>query len=821
MTRRWALGIDLGTTNSTAVIFDGEALEPVRTSSGSSLLPSVVRMPRAGTVVVGANARRFLDKDPENTRGGFKRLLGTSTVFAFPAAQEEVSPERLSTEVLKALLAHASESRERSTAAVVTVPALFELPQTEATSRAAKAAGLERVELLQEPVASALAAGFRTDGGGSWLVYDLGGGTFDASLVVGEEGLLSIVGHDGDNFLGGRDFDAVMARLIAEQIEQTEGVLIDAKNPAHQLAWRKLLALAEEAKIELSRLERVVVCPDAPLAVGDRVLEFEATIERATFEAQLEPLIQRSIELCQRLLETHGRDRLDRVVLVGGPTAMPLVRAQVARSLGPIAAESLDPMTLVAQGAALYAAQRGLWCGGPTAAPVVAAESPTTRRITLRAPVVSTDLLPFVVGSVLEPEREPRVSQIRLVRDRADKAGGEPWTGPWEPVEADGAFTLSAELVPRRGNLFRLEAVASGGRAVTLDPGQFSILQGVTIGDPPVSRSIGVALSTGHVHVYLEKGHPLPARRTFTHRTVDTLVPGTGASLDIPLVQGEYEEVRFCRLIGTLRIEADKLKAVLPVGSTLEVALELDRGGRMVARAEVPGQKTGFEHIASLVVPEAEPAVLERECIRLLERLGGLHGAVEDEDQRILDALVREQLELEGLVDRALGGDQEAGQRARRAALDLEARLTELEARREWPERVDDTMSTALNHQHWVEEHGTAAERKMFEAAMDGLAKAVQRRSLRDLERHARTTRRLGHAAFLRDGQAYIRIFDALASRAHEASDLKKAERLVTQGRKFAAAGDNRAIMPVVEQLYELLPADAKVRKESYSSGLR
>jgi len=811
VTRRWTLGIDLGTTNSTAVVFDGETLEPVRTANGSSLLPSVVRVTRPGQIVVGEKARRFLEKDPQNTRGGFKRLLGTSSKFEFPAAGESLTPERLSTEVLKTLLAHAAETRPASTAAVVTVPALFELPQTEATARAAKAAGIERLELLQEPVASALAAGFRGDGGGSWLVYDLGGGTFDASLVVGEEGLLSVVGHDGDNFLGGRDFDAVMARIIAEACFASAGVRVDPKDPAHQRAWRSLMAIAEEAKIELSRNERVQVTSSDPLEIDGKQFDVDVMIERSELEAQLEPLIQRSIDLCQRLLETHGRNSLDRVVLVGGPTAMPLVRSRVAQALGSIAAESLDPMTLVAQGAALYAAQRGLWCGEEAH---VSLAKPEARRLSLRAPVVSTDVMPYVVGTVLELDRKPSIARVRLVRDR----GG--WEGAWEPVDSEGGFTLSAELEPRRGNVFRVEAQGATSAPIPVEPAQLSILQGVTIGDPPVSRSIGVAMADGRVHIYLEKGHPLPAKRTFTHRTVETLVPGNGGGLRIPLVQGEYDDARFCRLIGTLNIEADRLKAVLPVASTLEVTLELDRGGRMVARAEVPGQKLVFEQIASLVVPEADPSVLEAECVRLLERFAKLDATLDEEDTKLMERLSREHLDLEALVDRAIGGDAEAGQRARRSALDLEAKLTELEARSEWPERVDDVMMTALSDQHWVEQHGSAAEKKMFQTAMDGLGKAVQRRSLRDLERHRRTTRRLGQTSFLRDNDAYVLIFESIASRVSEAHDLKTAESLVKQGRKLVENGERIKLIGVVEQLSELLPASAKKRKESYSSGL-
>src|SRR4029077_6411300 len=151
-----------------------------------------------------------LESDPNNTRAEFKRLMGTAQQIDFPAAKLQRRPEELAAEGLRSLRADMQEqlgfAPER---AVISVPALFELPQSAATSEAAKSAGFARVELLQEPIASALAAGWRADGdgAGSWLVFDLGGGTFDASLLETRDGLLRVVGHDGDNFLGGRDFD--------------------------------------------------------------------------------------------------------------------------------------------------------------------------------------------------------------------------------------------------------------------------------------------------------------------------------------------------------------------------------------------------------------------------------------------------------------------------------------------------------------------------------------------------------------------------------------------------------------------------------------
>src|SRR6185503_8091574 len=190
-----------------------------------------------------------------------KRLMGSRHRYSFAAAKLEKSPEELAAAVLASLQTDVeAQVGVRPESAVVAVPALFELPQIKATSEAARLAGFTRIETIQEPVASALASGWSADEcRGQWLVYDLGGGTFDASLLDGQEGLLRVVGHDGDNFLGGRDFDLAIVDFLIERIGEATDVRIQRSNPEHAGVVSKLKALAEEAKIELSRAASEVV----------------------------------------------------------------------------------------------------------------------------------------------------------------------------------------------------------------------------------------------------------------------------------------------------------------------------------------------------------------------------------------------------------------------------------------------------------------------------------------------------------------------------------------------------------------------------------
>ncbi|HEY0881911.1 MAG TPA: Hsp70 family protein, partial [Archangium sp.] len=663
------LGIDLGTTNSAAAVFDGTQVHLVRTPQGGTLTPSIVRFDAKGNALVGAKARRMLDADPDNTRGEFKRLMGTQQLLEFPAAKKKLKPEELSAEVLKSLRADVQEQFGIAPArAVISVPALFELPQSSATSEAARLAGFERVELIQEPIASALAAGWTTENAaGSWMVYDLGGGTFDASLLETRDGLLRVIGHDGDNFLGGRDFDHALVDFVLQRLSADAGVSLLRSDPSIAAGLRKLKFAVEDVKIELTRAANANVLLPA-LKLGEHVLDVDVTLTRDDVTRLCTPLVDRSIMVCLRLLQAHGLDpaQLSRLVLVGGPTVMPVLRQRLKDLFGVTLADGLDPMTLVAQGAALYAASAGL---DARPAPKVEEQG---RRIWLQYPAMTSDLSPHVVGRLVE-EPGPKPASIQLERQ-------DGWKSAETQLNEEGAFILAVDVLPRRPNEFTLRGRGTDGKPVALKPSKFSIVQGLTLTDPPLSRTIGVAMANDRVNVYFERGAPLPARRSFRHETVEAMVKGSSDSvLRIPIVQGEYDQAHLCRLVGALEIRGDQLDATLPASSQVELTLELDRGGRLSARAMVISTKQVFEQIAQLLVPDATPEALDTGLAATSKRLAELRtAAFRHQLTRSIEKLgTLEQTlaEVEGDIAAARGGDADAGQKAKRGLIEADGVL--------------------------------------------------------------------------------------------------------------------------------------------------
>ncbi|HSY22825.1 MAG TPA: Hsp70 family protein [Polyangiaceae bacterium] len=816
------VGIDLGTTNSAAAVFDGERLELVRNAQGATITPSVVRVDARGNVTVGERARRMLDQDTENVRTEFKRLMGTAHTLAFAASGLRKKPEDLSAEVLRALrndvLAQIGFLPER---AVISVPALFELPQTAATSDAARLAGFERVEMIQEPVASAIAAGWKAEESvGPWLVYDLGGGTFDASLLETQDGLLRIVGHDGDNFLGGRDFDAMVVDWAVERIAEHTGVKIARENPAHATALRRLRQAAEEAKIELTRAREAEILVSG-LAVGDRSVDVALTLDRPTLEKLVEPLVTRSIAVCVRLLATHGieirKGALARVVLVGGPTAMPMLRERVGDLLAAPFGEGLDPMTLVAQGAALYAANAGL----SARSEAKTAQGAAGPKVWLQYPAMSSDTSPFVIGKLVDPADKARVASVVLRR----KDGG--WTSAPEAVDKDGTFAVMTNLAPRRPNAFVIEGRGADGTSpVPLSPPEFTIVHGVTIGDPPLARTVGVALASDQVRVFFERGSPLPMRRTFTLRTVEALSPmDTEGALRVPIVQGEFAFAHLCRVVGSLEIRARDLSSSLAADSPIEVTIELDRGGRLVANARVAQTSQLFDqviHLVAGVVPVAELGPRLAETVRRVQTLRarafqrGVRGAIE----RLASA---DDLVAQGARDEeaARGGDMDAAEKVRRVLLDLEALLADAEAALAWPDldaRVREEVARATI---WVGQYGTPEERKVLSERITAIDKARSAQNPQEVERQRSFIRGLNSMAYLRSPGAWEHELDYAASKIPKTTDPRNATQLVDEGRAAAARRDPAALERAVRAIWRLLPETEEDRALGHGSGVR
>jgi molecular chaperone DnaK len=812
------IGIDLGTTNSTIASFDGEIVHVIPNCFGENMTPSVVRVDGRGGVAVGKRACRYLDSDPTNTRREFKRLMGTEVRLDFEASGTSFLPEELSSRVVASLLADAADMLGFTPAkAVISTPALFELPQNHATMRAGKLAGLEEVLLIQEPVASAIAAGWREDSPGMWLIFDLGGGTLDISLLETRDGRLRVVNHSGDNFLGGKDFDNALVDWTLDRLRECCRIPdLRRENPAGRPALLRLKNACEQAKIELSRMDRTsITVPELCADDAGEPVDVDLEVTRGEYEGIIEPLVRRALDTCLALLDTcrvHP-DEIGRVVFVGGPTMTPAVRRVIGEAFGGRVAAGIDPMTAVARGAALYAATAGLEAG-----PVkVGEEKPAGLALRIEHPAVTADPEPYVVGRFLPGPGDELPARVQLLRD-------DGFTGAVTPVGEEGTFVLQASLRRHCRNAFRVRATDAGGVEVPLATPDFAIVHGISVADPPLSRSIGIALADDTVHLYFRKGTSLPARKTFIHQTVKSVSAGGGEdALSVPIVQGEFHRAHRNCLIGSLVIGG--VGCALPAGSRVEVTLHLDRSGQMHARADIPSIGRTFDNVVHILVPTASLETLEKglaavesRATRLLRRAFRVSDA---ETARSLDQAPAILAEAKHSLDAARGGDDDAAQRLRRLLLEIESSIDGVEETLEWPdlvEEADERIEIALS---WVSAWGTPSEQALLDKAIIAAKAAYEARDPLELDRQVKAMRTLANAAFARDPQSVFMTFDWFTENLASATDVSRAAELVNLGRKAAGRGDAESLKVINRQLDAFFPGTEEERRRSFGSGVR
>lgn len=362
------IGIDLGTSNSTiAGIEDGKA-RVFRPADGGEALPSVIYIDKRGHRLYGRRAYDQALIAPENVAIGFKRLMGTDTPISIESIDTELTPEECSADIIRQLLGQASTETglDSFEGAVIAIPASFNQMQSEATLRAAREAGLEKIDLIQEPIAAALAAMAGAKRDGKFIVYDLGGGTFDLAILQAEKGKISIIAQQGVNMLGGRDFDRM---IVSELVRPWLTANFDLpgsflRDPMYRRLNRIAMLASEKAKIDLSSLEiAAIFASDDEIRLMDQSeteIFLDAPITRSQFEELIRLPIEQTIALIKTTLEENDLtpEEIDRIVFVGGPSRIPLVRRLVTESLGIEADLKTDPMTAVAEGAAYYGETR-------------------------------------------------------------------------------------------------------------------------------------------------------------------------------------------------------------------------------------------------------------------------------------------------------------------------------------------------------------------------------------------------------------------------------------------------------------------------------
>ncbi|TVR19591.1 MAG: Hsp70 family protein [Anaerolineaceae bacterium] len=813
-------GIDLGTTNSAIAMLNGSEIDIIRGEEGFEYTPSAVYIDSHNSLYTGRVAKERVEDDPENAFMEFKLQMGKDHRYQFARSGQMMSPEELSSEVLKALRHNVRQSTgEDISAAVITVPADFDLPENQATRRAAELAGFKQSPLLQEPAAAALAYGFQdVDERAFWLVYDLGGGTFDAAVVQVRDGMIEVVNHGGDKFLGGKLIDwAIVEQLFIPHLVK-DRQLTDFRrgNKQWAAAIAKLKIKAEEAKVRLSNYEATDVRVDF-LCLDDRrePVEFFYRLERADLMRIAEPFILRSINICKHTLAEKrlSIDSIQKVLLVGGQTMMPYLREWLAdadEGLGIPLEYSINPLTVVAHGAAIYAGTQPL----TREVRIVEVDDKDSFHVNFAEwKFAGSDIDPLVGGTVKAPEgKSVEGYTIRFINEDARP----PWRSGEIRLSANGGFMTTLRAETGEINTFEVELRDSVGTQVKTLTDPDALVYNATridIGSIPLTHNVGVQLANNEVEWIIKKGTPLAARGRCILRTTINVNPGHHADvIRIPVVEGQNPRADRNRRIGHLEVKAAQVTRTVPAGSEVEFSVEIDESRQVKAVAYVPLLDEDFEEVLHLSGDVADLATLRQQMEQERERLQAAQRRVtetpEPRAQQALELIEHEQKVHQADVSlNAAEVDPDAVDKSEETLRDLKSAIDEVEDYLEWPTLVNEAERILNDTRTFASEHGTPEERRQLLAHDNDLREAMRSHDVDLLRRRVEELRGFLIRALDRTGIVQVIYFQQLSQLQGEMRDTMLATQLISQGLQAMNGQDTERLRTINRQLAGLLPS--------------
>lgn len=650
-------GIDLGTTNSAIAKFVKGEVEVFKNplETGKETLPSVVYY-KKDKVVVGTNARTYFERDAENVFGTFKRKMGTTESFKVKSINQSKTPIELSAEVLKELkgFVHSGESFD---AAVITIPASFDVIQSNATKEAGYLAGFKQVILLQEPIAASLAYANkhkeRDLENGQWLVYDLGGGTFDVALIKIKDGEMKVLDHEGDNFLGGADFDnLIIEKLIIPYLNKNftfndlENEMKSRTGKLNKLYFR-LLKLAEDAKITLSsRTSAEIEVRDITDDNGEEI-DISIDITRSEFEGVIKEYIDKTLNMIKKILVRNSLKPSDIqfTLMVGGSTYTPYVRKRVEEILQiPINCD-IDPTTAIAIGAAFYAGtkEKSFEQGDKK-------KATSGIKVRLAYQKTSQEDEEILAGRI-----EGNINGLFYQITREDKgydSGRKPLTN---------RISEDLPLVKNSYNFFRFTVLDDKSNIVETDAELIGIAQGkYNVAGQPLPHDIcletdndpELEANSTKLDLFFQKNTILPQKRTKQYTLHKTILKGGDDKIVINVLEGPQSALPEAnQSIGYIEIDGNKVSRDILRGTEIEITLEMSESRDLKVTVYIPMSDQQFSEVFNPSQRHLPVTKLQDEVETLSEKLEEeIEEAVEREDYETADQLTALKRKVDDLV---------------------------------------------------------------------------------------------------------------------------------------------------------------------------
>ncbi len=798
-------GIDLGTTNSAIATWDGFTLKLWKSPEQNDVTPSAIYFDRRGRYV-GKRAYDLVPQDKDKAAVLFKRVMGTSTPIKI-SGQEPLTPEWCSAEILKTLFAYLPEEvRSQVQGTVITVPAAFNQMQKDATLQAAELAGIGAVTLMQEPVAAVMSVMRARSSNGTFIIYDLGGGTLDVAIAEGLDGRVSLQAHGGIEMCGGRDWDrAIVANLVRPWLEKTFELPEDAPtNPAYRKLFAKLEWAAEKAKIELSsRGEAIISLSEVEVGIQDQSgadIYLDIPLSKDQVDKLIEDKLKDSIESVR---ETMAKAQLssqdvDRVVFVGGPTQYKTVRDKVAFELGLPGALDVNPMTAVAEGAAIFAES-------------VDWGSQRKGRKATRGSVSAGSALALSFNYIA---RTPDVKSKLVVKAQGTVAAGSEfqvdsletgWSSGRHALK-DGAF-VELTLSKLGENEFKVFVFDPSGAPIGLENDRIAIARtAAAIDSIPASHSLGIAAreKVGGQPVMswlVRAGDPLPKKGTMKFQAGEAIKAGSQNSLDFKIWEGEISSpVIDNRWVGSLKISGTELEqGVIAKGAELICEYEVSDSGNVTLEVTVPSVggsfKTGhnlYSRQESSIDYSAVGQRVHEEAERQLSRLDQFSEKVDDPQIE----RAREKLD-QALAAGAEDGNPEQAKEAMDRVQDAKKLIAKVrEANLKTIRQLELDHVGDFFDEH-VRQHAKPSEETQFDNAVRSARRAIE---LNDssFENYLDDLRGKNFDILWRQDSFVVGRFQWLAKSPHFFPDQAQFRQLVAVGQKAAQDDDMQKLREVV-----------------------
>lgn len=665
------IGIDLGTTNSAICSYDGEKIRVWKSPEQNDVTPSAIYIDKRGNRYYGLKAYNQAPYNPNNSATLFKRFMGTKTKIDFETAGISMTPEECSAEILKVLFGYLPEEirNDPETATVITVPAAFNQMKKDATLQAAKLAGIGNVALMQEPVAAVMSIMQSTKQEGIFLVYDLGGGTFDVSIAENINGKVNLLSHGGIEMCGGRDidrliFNKVVVPWLKENFDLPEDLLVSRK---YKTFCRLAQWATERAKIELSANENSTIAlsemESRTLDETGNEIYIDIDISRSIVDEIMSDLVTETVEATRETLTKAGLNANDveKIVFIGGPTNYKPLRDRISFELSLPSSFDVNPMTAVAEGASIFA--ESVDWGSET----------HERKAT--NDTVNTDIsLSFKYTARITGDT------AKLACITGDECNGYTicitskdtgWTSGSACLKNN--LIIDLPLSKEGENKFLIEVFDSYGSKISIGSDEVTITKTLaTIGAIPASHSIGVEVidklgGTPVLEFLVNEGDALPKTGNIVLKAGQTLKAGSNESINIKLWEGSIQSpITDNRFVGVFKIVGtDFEEGIIPTGADIECDYEMSDSGTINIQASVPCIGSTFSNHNFYSRQEGQIDLTDVDTIaeqgrEIIERINNMEEKVEDD--KLVSA--RKKAELAANIDSEPDSDLESVQKA-------------------------------------------------------------------------------------------------------------------------------------------------------------